>query len=177
MSKISSSFTKNLTDGTIIERIIRPYIHTYPHNFAFCLESNKNYYNTYNFYKVINSSSKLNTEPIIFYLQMNINNLTPNIFEIKITNKINIEWLLSALPHFFNPSKFKTTYLLYDNQLIPYLKQYHKSTWERICNKIANSNFLQNIPFDGIQNVKFNDSYLEILSLYIKSLKTQLLNY
>ena len=170
------NFTKYLTSDTKIERIIRPFIHAYPYNYAFKLDSN-NYYYTFNFNKVINLDTKLNNELCLLYLNINNfkspiafdkNKLTysPNIYDIKITNRININWLFITLPHFFNSSRFKTLYLEYDKDHKSILYKHNEPLWERICNKIANSSNCM-IPFEDVN--------LPIISAYIKAFKRNLL--
>jgi hypothetical protein len=77
--------------------------------------------------------------------------------------------LLSALPFHYKPSKFKTEYLIRnedDNKLdIIYIKN---NKWQALCNKIANSWSNESLPFESALE-------LEILSKYIKNIKIELL--
>lgn len=174
-----SSFLKTLSTNNVFDRILKPFIHAYPLNFAINIDNNP-FYLTKSATRIINIETELNTYPYLFYFY--INNFTnqevlfqkkklpliDNVYEIRLTNKVDIKMLLSALPFYYKPSKFKTEYLIRndDDKLdIRYVKE-HK--WQLLCNKIANAWSNESIPFEDA-----ND--LEILSKYIKNIKIELL--
>lgn len=175
-----TQFLKTLNTNNIFDKILKPFIHAYPLNFAINIDNNP-FYLTSLMTRIINVETELNTYPYLFYFY--INNFTnqevlfqknklpliSNVYEIRLTNKIDIKMLLSALPFYYKPSKFKTQYLISkedDNKLdIFYMKN---DKWQALCNKIHNSWSNEQLPFEGANE-------LEILSKYIKNIKIELL--
>ena len=175
-----SQFLKTLSTNNTFDRILKPFIHAYPLNFAINIDNNP-FYLTYNSTRIINVETELNNHSYLFYFY--INNFTnkevlfqkkklpliDNVYEIRLTNKIDIKMLLSALPFYYKPSKFKTEYLVRnddDNKSdIIFIKN---NKWQSLCNKIANSWSNESLPFESALE-------LEILSKYIKNIKIELL--
>ncbi len=176
-----TQFLKTLNTNNTFDKILKPFIHAYPLNFAINIENNP-FYVTSLKTRIINVETELNKHPYLFYFY--INNFTnqevlfqkkklpliDDVYEIRLTNKIDIKMLLSALPFYYKPSKFKTKYLIKmkddENKLdIVYIKN---QKWQSLCNKIANSWSNEQLPFEGANE-------LEILSKYIKNIKKELL--
>lgn len=173
-----SQFLKTLKTNKIFDRIIKSFIHAYPLNFAININDNQ-FYLTHNSVKVINVETKLNTIPYLFYFSFdNFTNkevlfkkqnvpIIDNVYEIKLTNKVDIKMLFSALPFYYKPSKFRTEYLLYDfNE--PTIITIKNPKWQLLCNKIANSWSNEPLPFEYAEDLK-------IISTYIKNVKIELL--
>jgi hypothetical protein len=175
MKKFSPSFIKTLDNSSKYEKIIKCFIFGYPFQYGFNID-NSIFHITNNNLKVINLDTKVNNFPYILYLQFDkaqennlVNNNLPlsnSILEIKITNKIKIEWLCSILPLYFNVNNFKQVYLLNDNDDNLIIKQLNGYSWENICNKISNSRYNNTVLFN---NVDKND--YPILYKYVKIIK------
>ncbi len=175
-----SQFLKTLSTNNIFDRILKPFIHAYPLNFAINIENNP-FYLTTSATRIINVETELNQHSHLFYFY--INNFTnkellfqkkklpliDNVYEIRLTNKIDVKMLLSALPFYYKPSKFKTEYLARnDDDNKSYIIYIKNQKWQSLCNKIANSWSNEPLPFESALE-------LEILSKYIKNIKIELL--
>jgi hypothetical protein len=160
MKKFSPSFIKTL-DTYDYEPIIKSFLFGYPFQFGFKIDDTP-YHITYGYKQVINVD-KVNNSPYIFFYsftQARNNNL-----EIKITNRIKIEWLTSILPLYYNTNNFKTLYLNYDDNNKLILKELNSSKYESIITKIINSLSKNKILFDNV------DLEYPILYNYIKLIK------
>ena len=174
MKKFSPSFIKTLDNSSKYEKIIKSFMFGFPFQYGFKL-NNSVFHITSNNLKIINLDTKINNFPYILYLQFDkaqennlINNnlpLSDKILEIKITNKIKIEWLCSILPLHFNINNFKKLYLLYDTNDKILLKEMNGYAWESICNKISN-NRSKMILFDNVEKEEY-----PILYKYVKIIK------
>jgi hypothetical protein len=175
MKKFSPSFIKTLDNSSKYEKIIKCFIFGYPFQYGFKID-NSIFHTTNNNLKVINLDTKINNFPYILYLQFDkaqennlINNNLPlsnSILEIKITNKIKIEWLCSILPIYFNANNFKPLYLLNDNDDKLVIKQLNGYLWENICNKISNNRSTNSVLFDNVDKNEY-----PILYKYVKIIK------
>jgi len=175
MKKFSSSFIKTLDNSSKYEKIIKCFIFGYPFQYGFKID-NSIFHTTRDNLKLINLDTKVNNFPYIIYLQFDkaqennlINNNLPlsnSILEIKITNKIKIEWLCSILPLYFNVNNFKPLYLLNDNDDKIIIKELNSYSWESICNKISNNRLNNTALFDNVDKNEY-----PILYKYIKIIK------
>ncbi len=174
MKYFSPSFIKTLDSDSIYEKIIKSFMFGFPFQFAFKMKQEL-FHTTLDVKKIINLDTKINNAPYLFYLaydkaqEFNLNkNKLPyfnSLLEMKITNKIKIEWLFSIMPLFYNSHNFKTIYLNFENDneiSVLELNGYH---YESLINKISNisNNY---IFFDNVNN---ND--YPILYQYIKNIK------
>ena len=135
-------------------------------------------------YKVVNiETPRVNTAYCLFYFnikELNINEYlafklkkknikqSNDLFQIQITNKLDISWLFNTLPFFYKPSNFKTNFLVYNDKEKPEIISINNKNWTLICNQVKNSWSNTSIPFEDC-----ND--LPILSTYIKKIKIQLI--
>jgi hypothetical protein len=175
MKKFSSSFIKTLDNSSKYEKIIKCFIFGYPFQYGFKID-NSVFHTTNNNLKIINLDTNINNFPYILYLQFDkaqennlINNNLPlsnNILEIKITNKIKIEWLSSIFPLHFNLNNFKSLYLLNDSNNNLVIKEINGYSWENICNKISNNRSNNSVLFDNVDENEY-----PILYKYIKIIK------
>ena len=175
MKKFSPSFIKTLDNSSKYEKIIKCFIFGHPFQYGFKID-NSIFHRTNNNLKVINLDTNKNNFPYILYLQFDkaqennlINNNLPlsnSILEIKITNKIKIEWLCSILPLHFNINNFKSLYLLSDNDDKLVIKELNGYSWENICNKISNNRSNNTVLFDNVDKKEY-----PILYKYIKIIK------
>jgi hypothetical protein len=135
MKKFSPSFIKTL-ETYDYEPIIKSFLFGYPFQFGFKIDDTT-YHITCGYKQVINTDTNINNAPYIFFY--NFEQSRNNNLEIKITNRIKIEWLTSILPLYYNANNFKTLYINYDynNKLI--LKEINNSKYESIITKIINS--------------------------------------
>jgi hypothetical protein len=182
IKKYESQFLKTLNTNNIFDRILKPFIHAYPLNFGININDNQ-FYLTTNSVKIINVETELNTLPYLFYFYFdNFTNkevlfkkrkvpIINNVYEIRLTNKIDISMLFSALPFYYKPSKFRTEYLSREDDDIinkSNVISIKNQKWQLLCNKIANAWKNEPLPFE-------NATELEILSKYIKNIKIELL--
>ena len=146
---VDLNYSKYLSESTIIERILKSFIHAFPLNYALKLDKTKLNYVTFNNYKVINLNTHLNNEPILLYLKIDLfsnkylldrNKInSSDIYDIKITNKIDIKWLHSALPEYFNETNFKTIITKFDKNFNIKINSNTSFLWQYVSNKIINS--------------------------------------
>ncbi len=116
----NSNFMKNLTTGKIEERIIRSWIYGRPYNFTYSIEKSDVPFTfmNYNFIPIMfetrpgrdtETLTNLSSE-FIFYLNYSLVQ-NPNIyksdsieqFNISFLSKIDLDWLVPAVPMFVNP--------------------------------------------------------------------------
>lgn len=129
-----------------LEPIIKSFIHGYTFNIAFRYNPSDMYHKTLNNTLVLNTDSKSNINNIIFFYSRKYS-INPNItFEISITNKINIDWLVSSLP----------IYYLYTN-----IKPNENNLNNQIFSKFKNN----------INSLPFETNSMPILNTFIKKIK------
>ena len=154
--KLIINFTKQLTDYTIEEKILRSFIYGNPQQYTYRLEPNKSFmtyinrhYNKITFAKP-NSISKSKTSETItdltgeltFYLKYSIED---DILNINILNNINIRWLLAASPLTINPlivpDIVRTTNLNDNIMTIEYASSYYIQTLIKEINNNWNQSY------------------------------------
>ncbi len=90
--------------------------------------------------------------------------------EMKITNKIKVEWLFSIMPLFYNVNNFKTLYVNFDKQHNIKIIENNGYHFESLINKITNAT-TSHLIFDNV-----NKHIYPILYQYIKTIKHLLKN-
>jgi hypothetical protein len=179
-------FKKSLITNDSFEKIIKPFIHSYPHHFCFNYERDDVYTSVRHFQLVNSVTGIKNKDPFLFYLYFgklndsskkyykNKISLTNDVYEMRITNKINLKLLFNTLPFYYIPSKF-TTYNLalksnhdnLNNLNNLTIKTINTPKWEYFCYKILNEISHFSMPLENTE--------LEILSTFIKNFKQYLI--
>lgn len=174
MKKFQPNFIKTLESELLYEKVIKSFMFGYPYQFSFKMK-NEIFHTTIGGYKIINVDTKINDSPYLFYIGYNDaqefnfkkNNIhySESKLEMKITNKIKIEWLCLIMPLFYNPLYFKTLHVTYDDDHKINIKENTGNYYERLINKIANT---QNntLLFDNVNKTEY-----PILHYYIKIIK------
>ena len=158
MDKESSSFKKSLSCKNKYEKIIRPFIHGRPFNFALRMKSSDNFHTTIPPIPLINNDSKANISNILFYFNKKDNNMS-------ITNKIEIDWLFNVLPIYYKPSNFKNITLKRNGDEINQLFL-DGDIFNDFCLNLRNKWSSNNLPFESSER--------EILREFIKNIKINL---
>jgi hypothetical protein len=158
MDNESSSFKKSLSCRNKYEKIIRPFIHGKPYNFAIRMKSSDNFYTTIPPIHLTNNDSKANINNILFYFNKKDNDMS-------ITNKIEIDWLFNVLPIYYKPSNFKNIILKRDGDDINQLFL-DGDIFNDFCVNLRNKYSSNNLPFES--------SKKEILREFIKNIKINL---
>jgi len=157
MKNESTSFTKSLLCKNKFEHIIRPFIHGYPLNIAFKINSKDDYLSTILLQKkIINNNKKLNSCNLLFYYHIDTKKKDiDKPFEMSITNKIDIEWLFNTLPIYYKPSNFTIIDDKYD-------------LFNHFCLELNNKYYINNIPYESSTN-------MPIMKLFINNIKKKLI--
>ena len=154
----SSSFKKSLSCTNKYEKIIRPFLHGRPFNFALRMKSSDNFHTTIPPTPLINNDSKANISNILFYFNKKENDMS-------ITNKIEIDWLFNVLPIYYKPSNFKNIILKRDGDEIKQLFL-DGDIFNDFCVSLRNKWSSNNLPFESSEG--------EILREFIKNIKINL---
>ncbi len=173
MKKFQPSFTKTLESDSIYEKVIKSFMFGYPYQFTFKMK-NELFHTTVGGYRIINMDTKINDSPHLFYISydnaqeynFNKNNIpySNSKLEMRITNRIKIEWLCLIMPLFYNSLYFKTLYVNNDDNIIT-IKEHTGNYYERFINKIANV-YNNTILFDNVDKTEY-----PILHYYVKIIK------
>jgi len=158
MDDESSSFKKSLSCTNKYEKIIRPFLHGRPFNFALRMKSSDNFHTTIPPTPLINNDSKANISNILFYFNKKENDMS-------ITNKIEIDWLFNVLPIYYKPSNFKNIILKRDGDEIKQLFL-DGDIFNDFCVSLRNKWSSNNLPFESSEG--------EILREFIKNIKINL---
>jgi len=180
MRNFSSSFIKTLDTDTIYEKIIKSFMFGHPYQFCFKMK-NEIFHTGINIIKLINFDTKINNAPYIFYFGFDKSqeyNFTKNnipfnneMLEMKITNKIKVEWLCSILPLFYNSNCFKTIYINYDDEEAIKILEHNGYHFENLIYKITNGTNKTKVLFDNVDKNEY-----PILYQYVKTTKNLLKN-
>lgn len=180
MKNFSSSFIKTLDTDTIYEKIIKSFMFGYPYQFCFKMK-NEIFHTGIDIIKLINFDTKINNAPYIFYIGFDKSqeyNFTKNnipfnnkMLEMKITNKIKVEWLCSILPLFYNSNNFKTIYINYDDEEAIKISEHNGYYFENLIYKITNGTNKTKVLFDNVAKNEY-----PILYQYVKTTKNLLKN-
>ena len=180
MKNFSSSFTKTLETDTLYEKIIKSFMFGYP--YQFCFKMKKELFHTgIDIIKLINFDTQINNASYIFYIgfdksqefNFSKNNIpySNKILEMKITNKIKVEWLCSILPLFYNSNNFKTIYINYDDEGEIKITEHNGYYFENLIYKITNGTNKTKVLFDNVDKNEY-----PILYQYVKTTKNLLKN-
>jgi hypothetical protein len=159
MKSFSSSFIKTLKTNNINEKIIKSFLFGFTLQVSFKIFEGK-YHTTINKIPTLNLDTKTNLEPYIFYFNYSKSNdfnikkrkIINDALEIKITNKINIDWLTSILPIYYNYQNYKDKVVKSKNEYI-----FQKSLGylnDNIIHKISN-NQPKNFLFDNVNKLDY----------------------
>ena len=159
MESESYSFKKSLTLKNNLEHIIRPFMHGYTFNIGLKINTHDNYYITNSSIKIINEFKKNNTNLFFYCYKKKCKD--DNIYQVSITNKIEIEWLINVLPFYYKPSNFKNV-IIKKNDTIN-ICYFYGDIYDDFYVKLKNAWNLNNIPFES---TKF-----PILKKFINNLK------
>jgi hypothetical protein len=180
MKNFSSSFIKTLDTDTIYEKIIKSFMFGYPYQFCFKMK-NEIFHTGIEIIKLINFDTKINNAPYIFYIGFDKSqeyNFTKNnipfnnkMLEMKITNKIKVEWLCSILPFYYNSNNFKTIYINYDDEEAIKILEHNGYYFENLIYKITNGTDKTKVLFDNVDKNEY-----PILYQYVKATKNLLKN-
>jgi hypothetical protein len=107
---------KYLTTNTIEEKIIRAYMYAYPNNIAFNGNDNNMITIINNNKNIVNIDSSISYSNIIFYLYKKESN-NSDILDVSIISNIDIRWLVSTNPLYFNSSIFYSNYITVNKEI------------------------------------------------------------